>query len=83
MPCYFLCDEWNLEIVVQCEVGDIPWGVGDRAQNLGLESLEYFDVRRFGTSPYLNTVSPDRFQYAFVNQNFVFQAEFGFASEEP
>jgi hypothetical protein len=47
-------------------IRDVPWGVHNYAQDLGLESFQNFNVGGGSIAPELYTVAPDEFGYGFI-----------------
>ena len=54
-------------------VGDIPGGVDEGTDGLGLEALEDFAIGGLRTAPQLVPVCPHRLKNAFIEENFVGQ----------
>jgi hypothetical protein len=69
-------DKWDVQVIVYCEVGDIPWRVVYLPQNFGLYPLYDLCMGRLRTAPQLNTIRTHRFDHAFVQEKFVFKGEF-------
>jgi hypothetical protein len=72
----FVFNRWDLEILTYYRIRHIPWCVRYYALSLSLEAFEYFYVGRGCCSPESYSVSPDLFEYSFVDEEFVVYREF-------
>jgi hypothetical protein len=59
-------DCWAAEVPSDEWIRDVPGGVHNHAQDLGLESFQDFNVGGGSSAPELYTIGPDGFQYCFV-----------------
>jgi hypothetical protein len=74
----FMFNRWDLEILPYYPIRHIPWCVRYHAQSVRLEASGYFYVGRGCGSPELYSVGPDRFEYNYVDEEFVVYREFLF-----
>jgi hypothetical protein len=45
---YFFQNCWEIGILMECEVGDVPGSVKDSTKDFELEGLDACDIGRFG-----------------------------------
>jgi hypothetical protein len=60
------CNCWAVKIPSDGRVGVVPGSVHYRAQGLGLESFQDFDVGGGSSAPELYTIGPDGFENCFI-----------------
>jgi hypothetical protein len=67
----FFFDCWDLQIVTNNGIWDIPWCSGYHSKGFRLKAFEDFSIGGGGSAPQLDAVCPDMFDGYFINKQLI------------